>query len=770
MSATSKLPVALVIHAHFYQPPRDNPWTDEVPTEPSAAPFHDWNARIHAECYRANAYARIYGADDRIRAMVNNYARLSFNFGPTLTRWIARHDPRTLARVRAGDGEQQRRLGAGGAMAQVWGHPIVPLLSPNDRRTQIRWGLDDFRRRFGRDAEGIWLPETAADPASLEALIDAGVRLTIVAPEQIAAVRPPGAAWKTVDRDSVDTGRLYRWVSGRGGGRSIVLAVFDGPMSRELAFGNAARDAATLLEKARASAARSSAGARTLVLAASDGELYGHHKKFADLTLAYATAVEAEAQGFEVTNLAAFAAQEPPTWEAELAKGPHGEGTAWSCGHGIGRWRRHCGCAMRSPDESGWSQAWRTPLRDGLDLLRDRAAAFFEDAASDLFVDPWGARDAYGAVIDDPVDERARLLRTWGRAALAGGDAAALRRAHHLMEMQRSALLMYASCGWFFDDVAGLESALVLRQAAHVVDLWRQLGGTPPLAPFLDVLAQAKSNEPGLGNGADVFRRAAAQVVTPATAVVQATFGALLASGGAGANAGPSGFDIEALGGDGGTGPRRIGGQARVRHRRSGEETTVEWSASYDGATHLEAVVDGRRVRLEDLDETIARPLRIAAIIRLGAAPPTLDTCRAALALAAPLGKLAPAETAAVQDLFARLLIGLLDGYEPARVDLAVLSAAAELVERTDLGARNAHEHLAEDLIWDAMAYFRDRKKSPPRALRLLAERMRIAPAPLPHGHAHAPSSTSASTTTPMPAISDNTPAPAPTAGEDPPS
>src|SRR5206468_1224727 len=199
--------ISLVVHGHFYQPPRDNPWTDEVPAEPSAAPFHDWNARINAECYRANAYARIYGANDRIQAMVNNYGRLSFNFGPTLARWIERHDPRTLARIVDGDRQQRQRLGHGGAMAQVWGHPIAPLLSPADRRTQILWGMQDFKRHFGRDAEGIWLPETAVDAPTLEALIEAGIQYTILAPEQIAAVRAPKAAWTTVNRDTVDTGR-----------------------------------------------------------------------------------------------------------------------------------------------------------------------------------------------------------------------------------------------------------------------------------------------------------------------------------------------------------------------------------------------------------------------------------------------------------------------------------------------------------------------------------------------------------------------------------
>jgi alpha-amylase/alpha-mannosidase (GH57 family) len=723
MSAPHKPSVTLVVHGHFYQPPRDNPWTDEVPAEPSAQPFHDWNARIHAECYRANAYARIYGADNRIHEMANNYGHISFNFGPTLARWIERNDPRTLARIVAGDRLQQKKLGHGGAMAQVWGHPIVPLLSPADRRTQILWGLQDFRRHFGREAEGIWLPETAADPPSLQALIDAGLKFTILAPEQIAAVRAPGKATFTeVNRDSIDCGRLYKWVAPSG--KSLAVAVFDGPMSREIAFGDAARDAATFLQKVKASAERSAVKGRRLVLAASDGELYGHHKKFSDLTLAYATSVDAPKVGVQVTNLAAFLAEDPPTWELELAKGPNGEGTAWSCAHGVGRWRRHCGCAMRSPAETGWSQAWRGPLRDGLDLLRDRGVAFFEDLGSDLFVDPWGARDAYGAVIDDPPAARGQLLQTFGRSALRGGEASAVRRAHLLMEMQRAALLMYASCGWFFDDVAGLESALILRQAAYAADLWRALGGTPPEDELLDVLAKARSNEPrpGLRTGADVYRRMTRARVTPVIAVAQAAFHTLVQTGAPRPDTAVPGFQVNMPAPAG-----ALRGQARVTERRSGEETQLEFSASYDGSMKFECLAGGQRLQLDDLDDSAARPLRFAALHRVAAHPPSLATCRTALTLAAALGPPVDAEKETLQELFGRLLLGLLQAHAP-QLDNDVLEVAAALVDRSELGVHPDVAHLAEDLIWDTLVHLREHRKQPTPLLLALAVRLKIAP------------------------------------------
>lgn len=721
---SERIPVALVVHGHFYQPPRDNPWTDEVPLEPSAAPFPNWNARINAECYRANAYARVYGHDDRIRAMTNNYERISFNFGPTLARWIDRHDPRTMARIRAGDAAQVARLGVGGALAQVWGHPIAPLLSPVDRRTQILWGLQDFKRRFGRDAEGIWLPETAVDPQTLEALIDAGLTYTILAPEQVAAVRAPGSGWTTVDRDSLDTGRAYRWLHSDGSGRSITLAVFDGALSRDLAFGNAVRDAATFVHRIRAAAGRSRVEGRRLVIAASDGELYGHHKKFADLTLAYATTIEAQTHGVEVTNLAAYLAAEPATWEADLAKGPHGEGTAWSCSHGLGRWRRHCGCAMRSSAESGWSQAWRGPLRDALDLLRDRTVTFFEDAASDLFVDPWGTRDAYGTVLDDPIDARSLLLREGGRPRLAGGEIAALDQAHRLMEMQRSALAMYASCGWFFDDIGGLESGIVLRHAAHLMDLWRTVGGKPPESEFLEVLASARSNQADHGTGADVFRRQSAGRITAPLVVAHAAFCTLVGHGPAEPSRIP-GFDVD-FGRVPADTAAQIKGQATVVHRRSGERTKIAFSASYDGGTRFSCQMGEQQIRLEDLDDSVARPLRLAALERLAARAPTATTVRAALALAEALGAKTPEDTAHLRRMFCRMLLGLLEAHAPAHVSPEVAEAAEALVEWADVAMRTDESHRAEDLIWETLSHHRQDRRAVPKDLRSLARRLRF--------------------------------------------
>ncbi|HEX4405372.1 MAG TPA: DUF3536 domain-containing protein, partial [Polyangia bacterium] len=657
------LPISLVVHGHFYQPPRENPWTDEMSREPSAAPYHDWNARIHAESYRANAFARIHDGAGHIAAIVNNYARLSFNFGPTLARWVGRHDPEVGARLRAADGEQHVRLGKGGAIAQAYAHPIVPLLSAADRRTQLLWGLSDFERRFGRAADGLWLPETAVSPATLETLIELGVTFTILAPEQIVGVRTPGEkVFTKVDRDTVDTGRAYYWSHGDGSGRRIAIGVFDGPISRAVAFGEESGSSGALLKSVEASAERSRAAGTRLVLCASDGELWGHHKKFADLTLAYATHSEAARRGIEVTNLAAYLERNAPTWELELAAGPGGEGTAWSCAHGLGRWQRDCGCNFGTA--AGWTQKWRGPLRHALDLVRDAAASFYEDAASELLVDPWGARDAYGEVVDASIEERDAALAAFGTPALAAGGAAARDRARLLLELQRATILMYASCGWFFDDIAGLEGSLVIRMAAHALDLMEQAGGKPPTRDVLAALAEGKSNRAEDGTGADVFARVTGDRVTPARAMGRAALSALVTGGAPEAPGYAVAFERRA------SAPHTLAGRAEARNRRTGRLDEAEVFARAGARGAFDVRVDGALMTLAALGDDArsaivmeALPtlveehgdLEVARLIRVAArdVPPDRETpagvARRALLTRVVAGLLAP-ETGPLTD------------------------------------------------------------------------------------------------------------------------
>jgi len=726
----TRAPIALVIHGHFYQPPRENPWTDEVPREPSAAPFPNWNARIHTECYRANAYARIYGPKQQVASIVNNYAGLSFDLGPTLARWLARHDDQVMRRMRQGDADQQARLAAGGAMAQVWGHPITPLLSPRDLHTQILWGQIDFRCRFGHEAAGMWLPETAANDTTLAALIDAGVRFTILAPEQIEAVRPEDGAWQAVTSESLDTGRAYRFFHPDGSGRAIALAIFDGPLSRDLAFGNATRDASSFLEAMHRSAERSKVTGKRLVLAASDGELYGHHKKFADLTLAYAMNVAAPIQEMEITNLDAFLAESPPTWELRLRAGPDGEGTAWSCGHGLGRWRRDCGCRMQ--EVKGSSQAWRAPLRQALDILRDQAAVFFEEDAGELFADPWQVRDAYGAFADEIPEVRKKRLRALGRPALRQDRGQSSTRALLHMEMQRSLLLMYASCAWFYDDIAGPEAAIAMRRAAHAMDLWKALGGKPHERAFVNILAEGRSNEPKLGSGADAFARACRDRVSPESAVARAAFSCLAAMA-----PGPAelpGFTVKTDCPSTLATRRQLKGKAQVTNRRTGESKTLAFSATHDGKAGFACRTGAKRLGLDDLDDDAAQALRFGALVRMAGDAGEAAGCRAFLAVADKLGACTASQQSAFVGLLTRVLATYLErGLRDERAHTSRKASgsidwrlALKLADRAGAVQATDDWRRVQEIVWEHMESQRRQREEQPEALGELALRLEL--------------------------------------------
>jgi len=491
---------SLVIHGHFYQPPRENPWTGMVEREPSAAPAHDWNERIQGECYRPNAFARVVDGHGRVARIVNNYAHINFNFGPTLLSWMEEHGPDAYRRILEADRESLGRFGGhGSAIAQGYNHAILPLCNEHDRITQIVWGLEDFRHRLGRSAEALWLPETACNDACLGALMDQGMKYAILSPYQAERVRPLGNGdWTSVAEGSVDPGQAYRYLHRDGSGRSIALFFYDGPLSRSIAFEGALYSSQTFLDRFAHVGGRDG----RLVSVATDGETYGHHSHFGDRTLAYALEMEAAQRGFALTNYGQYLEQHPPTHEAEIKPGPNGEGTSWSCAHGVGRWYRDCGCSTGG--QEGWNQAWRAPLRQALDFLRDAAAVPFEESRGRLFKDPWDARNGYISVVLGKGQGRDEFLGRFGAREL---DAEERVRALALLELQRQCLLMYTSCGWFFSDIAGLEAVQVLKYAGRAIDLMVELGLASPRERFLEILSQAVSNEPSKGNGADIFRR-----------------------------------------------------------------------------------------------------------------------------------------------------------------------------------------------------------------------------------------------------------------------
>lgn len=493
---------ALIIHGHFYQPPRENPWTEIVDREPSARPFHDWNERIHQECYRPNGFARIIDGYGRIELIVNNYVNMSFNFGPTLLSWLEREHPGTYTRILEADREScKKRNGHGNAIAQSYNHTILPLSTERDRRTQVRWGLRDFQYRFKREAEALWLPETACDDRTLGLLIDEGLRYVILSPFQAERVRPTGGVggWVSVNDGSIDTTQPYKYLHHDGSGRSVAVFFYDGPIAKAIAFDGGLASSQGLMDRFE----RAARGAKSIVNVATDGETYGHHFHWGDRTLAYALEVEAPLRGLWVTNYGEFLDHYSPVMEVEIKRGPDGQGTAWSCAHGVGRWSRDCGCQTGA--QEGWNQSWRAPLREALDFLHDDAARAFEATTGDLFTDPWAARDQYiELILDGSLRARDEFLRRHAGRQLSASEQT---RALTFLEMQRSAMLMYTSCGWFFADISGIETQQVLKYAGRVMDLQEELGLPSQKSRFLEILSQAQSNNSKLGNGADIYRR-----------------------------------------------------------------------------------------------------------------------------------------------------------------------------------------------------------------------------------------------------------------------
>lgn len=500
---------ALIIHGHFYQPPRENPWTEIVDREPGAQPFHDWNERVHSECYRPNAYARIVDSYGRVERIVNNYTNINFNFGPTLLSWMERHHRADYLTILEADWESIRRRGGhGNAIAQAYNHAILPLSNKRDQRTQVRWGLADFHYRFGRQAESLWLPETACDDETLSILIDEGLRYVILSPYQAERVRAlDDKDWVNVSDGTIDTTLAYKYFHRDGSGRSIAIFFYDGPTARAIAFEGALASSQALVDRFE----RAANGRGQIVNVATDGETYGHHFRFGDRCLAYALEVEARSRGFWVTNYGEFLDHYSPQMEVELSKGVDGEGTSWSCAHGVGRWRRDCGCQTGARE--GWNQRWRAPLRAALDFLRDEAAKEFEERAGEIFRDPWEARDAYIELIVDRTRSREDFLSRFAEKTLSSAERV---RALTLLDLQRNAMLMYTSCGWFFADISGIETVQVLKYAGRALSLMKELGINPQQERFLEILSEAKSNITKYGNGADIFRRSVeAAAVSP---------------------------------------------------------------------------------------------------------------------------------------------------------------------------------------------------------------------------------------------------------------
>jgi alpha-amylase/alpha-mannosidase (GH57 family) len=484
------------IHGHFYQPPRENPWLDEVEVQDSAFPYHDWNERVTAESYARNGAARILGADKMIIDIVNNYSKISFNFGATLLSWMQKKSPDVYEAILEADQVSQAKFsGHGAALAQVYNHLIMPWANSRDKRTQVAWGIRDFEFRFRRKPEGMWLAETAVDYESLDLMAEMGIKFTILAPRQAKRVRElkAGSAWIDV-ADKVDPRMPY--LCRLPSGRSITIFFYDGPISQGVAFEGLLMNGEFFAGRLM-SAFTPTGPQNQLVHIATDGETYGHHHKFGDMALAFCLNVIETRKDAKLTIYGEFLEKFPPTHEAEIF-----EKSSWSCVHGIDRWGSDCGCS--SGMNQGWKQTWREPLRQALDWLRDELISIYEQEMKIFTPQVWELRDGYIDVILDRRQERIEefFQKNLGRRLSDDEKIRALK----LLEMQYNAQLMYTSCGWFFDDISGIETVQIMKYAARAIQLAKEVCGADLEQAFVQFLENAPSNVPEMKNGAFVYR------------------------------------------------------------------------------------------------------------------------------------------------------------------------------------------------------------------------------------------------------------------------
>lgn len=486
----------ICIHGHFYQPARENPWLESIEPQESAQPYHDWNEKITAECYAPNAAARILGRPGQISKTVNNYAKLSFNFGPTLLSWLEKKRPNVYRKILEADRESQTLFsGHGSALAQVYNHIIMPLANRPDKYTQVLWGMRDFQDRFGRMPEGMWLPETAVDLETLEILAELGVKFTILSPHQARQMRKISEQnWSEVVNGEIDTKRAYRCELSSG--QKIDIFFYNASISHAVAFEHLLNSGEGFAKRL-ISAFSDSVRCPQLVNVATDGETYGHHHRFGEMALAYALDYIESNSLARITNYGEYLEKNPAAYEVEIK-----ENTSWSCVHGVERWQKDCGC--NSGAHPGWNQKWRKPLRQALDWLRGRLTALYENKTKEFLRDPWGARNEYIEVVLDRSPEN--VERFLSQRAVGRLNQKEKTTALKLLEIQRQAMLMYSSCGWFSDDISGIESAQILRHAGRAIELAEEVGGPQLERQFLETLKLADSNIGKQINGARIYQ------------------------------------------------------------------------------------------------------------------------------------------------------------------------------------------------------------------------------------------------------------------------
>jgi alpha-amylase/alpha-mannosidase (GH57 family) len=494
--------INLTIHGHFYQPPRENPWTGEIEEQKSAAPFHDWNEKIYAESYKPNSEAPIIDDTGKIVSITNNYEYLSFNFGPTLLNWIKTKHFDTYQKIIEADRiSVERHNGHGNAFAMCYNHVIMPLANERDRITQIRWGLKDFKYHFGRDSEGIWLPETACNMQTIESLIYEGIKFIILDVSQADKMRSIGSAdCLDVSNGSINPKYSYLCYSEIYPEKFICIFFYDGPISKSVAFDDVLVSSNNLLNKIE-QAINPEIDKDILLSLATDGETFGHHKKLAERTLAYFIKSLVPQNNLNITNFGEYLENHPSMFKVKIKKGDNGEGTSWSCPHGVKRWKEDCGCGK----VDNTSQKWRKALRLSLNWLRDDLIEIFEETGSKYFKDPWLARNDYiDLILDNSEKRRTEFLYFHAKRILTKEEIDIF---FDLLEMQKYAMLMFSSDGWFFSEISGLETIMILQYAARAIEIGEKLAGKKLEKPFLNILGNAESNLKKYINVKSIWRK-----------------------------------------------------------------------------------------------------------------------------------------------------------------------------------------------------------------------------------------------------------------------
>lgn len=493
----------ICIHGHFYQPPRENPWLEDIELQDSAYPFHDWNERISEECYKTNTASRILDEEGDIIRIVNNYSNINFNFGPTLLSWMKKHQPEIYQAILDADKASVEKFnGHGSAIAQAYNHMIMPLANGKDKYTQVYWGIKDFQERFGRYPEGMWLPETAVNYDTLEVLAELGIKYTILAPHQAAKIKKMenDNQWQDIKDANIDFRQSY--LCNLPSGKTINIFFYNGALAHEVSFGDLLRDGRKFADNLLSNFSRDEQKTE-IVHIATDGETFGHHHRFGDMALSFCLNHIEENQLAKIINYGAYLELHPPAYEVQIA-----DNTSWSCVHGIERWRNDCGC--HTGMNAGWHQKWRKPLREAMDWLRDEAINIFEEKASDYFQDVWLARNEYiNIILNRALENVDNFFHQFASHSL---DHEEKIKALKYLEMQRNSMLMYASCGWFFDEISGIETVQVMHYAARCLQLIKELDDIDLEAEYMERLSQAPSNVRRYKNGAKIYEK----IVQPA--------------------------------------------------------------------------------------------------------------------------------------------------------------------------------------------------------------------------------------------------------------